>query len=223
MNKEKNKWNSQERIEEENIFELDEIKEEIENFDINIDIDEPIEEPSDPFDLKFSESINKHKIEGVHRLSKDVIFNPDLSSPESPYELGDELADDIDDEWEDSRESYGEIYSHVHGTNQEFEGFVTNVELSNDVYELLKTKTKIDLSSNRRKPNKITFNSYYELLTTELHNKYSKAEIFVELTHYFTDNLFNGFKLLEKKHATGIILEMKNKGYLREIGDINFV
>lgn len=219
----KNELNLNEERDEENIFELDEIKEEIENFDSSIDLDETIEEePLDPFDLKFSESINKHKIEGVHRLSKDVIFNPDLSTDET-YDMCDDSNDDSNDEWGDSNQNYTEIHSYIHGTDQEFEGFVTNVELSNDVYELLSTKTKIDLCSNRRKPNKITFNSYYELLTSELQNKYSKAEIFVELTHYFTDNLFNGFKLLEKKHATGIILEMKNKGYLREIGDINFV
>lgn len=198
--------------EQEDIFEIN-------DDDVELEIDED-EESLDPFDLKFTSSVNKHKLEGTHRLQKDVIFNPEIS--DTSDEIIEEDSTYIDD-YEASRETYNDIYKHVHGADQEFEGFITDIELSNDVYEILSTRTKIDLTSNRRKPNKATFNNYYEMLIKDLHNKYSKAEIFVELTHYFTDNLFNGFKLLEKKHATGILLEMKDKGYLKDIGDMTFV
>ena len=67
------------------------------------------------------------------------------------------------------------------------------------------------------------FNSYYQMLLTNLKYKYTKSEIFVTLSYYFTDNIFNMFKLLDKKHATIIIMELKNKGYLEDIiGDFDF-
>ena len=84
-------------------------------------------------------------------------------------------------------------------------------------------KTDIDFLMNRRKPDKKKFNQYYELCLSELSLKYTKSEILVELSTYFTDNIFNMYKLLNKKNATGIIIELKEKGYLNDIGNINFI
>jgi hypothetical protein len=81
----------------------------------------------------------------------------------------------------------------------------------------------LDFKQNRRKPNKETFNNYYNLLLKELGFRYTKSEIFVELSYYFTDNIFNMFKLLDKKPATIIIKELMQKGYLKNINGIDFL
>ena len=63
--------------------------------------------------------------------------------------------------------------------------------LSKDIYDLLCDSTNLDFSMNRRKPNRQTFNEYYLTCIAELNEKYTKSEIFVELSYYFTDNIFN--------------------------------
>ena len=114
------------------------------------------------------------------------------------------------------------------GSISEFESknhheYLTNKNLEKDVYEALQNYTNIKFLNNRRKPNKEDFNEYYTMLLDKLQHKYNRCELIVTLSPYFTDNLFNMFKLLDKKYATGIILELKEKGYLKDIGDINFV
>ena len=97
------------------------------------------------------------------------------------------------------------------------------LNLSKDVYDLLEEKTELDFSSNRRKPNKQAFNVYYKMLLDNIGNEYTKSEIFVEFSYYFTDNIFNMFKLLDKEYATQIIVELKKSGYLRNLNNVNFI
>ena len=61
------------------------------------------------------------------------------------------------------------------------------------------------------------------MLLNNIGNKYSKSEIFVELSFYFTDNIFNMFKLLDKEYATRIIVELKQRGHLANLNNINFI
>jgi hypothetical protein len=60
------------------------------------------------------------------------------------------------------------------------------------------------------------------MLLDNIGKEYTKSEIFVELAYYFTDNMFNMFKLLDKEYATQIIIELKESGYLHNL-NINFI
>ncbi len=54
--------------------------------------------------------------------------------------------------------------------------------------------------NNRRKPSKSDFNHYYFLLKTHLKDEsFTNIELFNELAIYFSDNIFNMFKLLDNK------------------------
>ena len=114
----------------------------------------------------------------------------------------------------------GSAYEHESHFNEDYKH---KQELTKDVYDILDTETDIDFLANRRKPNKETFNEYYDMCVDNLSIKYTKIEIFVELSYYFTDNLFNMFKLLNEKNATGLIIELKDKNRLKDIGNINFI
>ena len=95
--------------------------------------------------------------------------------------------------------------------------------LKNDIYNLLSSNTDLDFRSNRRKPNKQAFNNYYKMLIDNLNSKYTKSEIFVELSYYFTDHIFNMYKLLYPEYATGILMELRDKGYLKELDSMSFI
>lgn len=200
-------------IKEEDLEEIDEgIQPEDEGEDAKID--EEVEDSD--FDIKIKNSIGKHKIEGKHSLDRDTIFFGKIEE-----EVDENLESSFNDYYEDN-------YSIEAGTIQEDETLHQDKlhnkkELSQEVYLILKKNTKLDFHSNRRKPNKQTFNNYFDLLIETLDYKYEKCEIFVELSYYFTDNIYNMFKLLNKELATSIIKELKYKGYLDDLGEINFV
>ncbi|NPV12961.1 MAG: hypothetical protein HPY57_14440 [Ignavibacteria bacterium] len=196
------------------------------SIDLNIDIDEEnynkeelciLEEEDTEFDKIFKGTVNKHKLEGIHTLKRDTIF---MGKEEQQTEEIETLSMYIDLQNESYEIEKGSDYELE---SRHYEDYYYRKELVKDVYEILKENTDIDFVMNRRKPNKQTFNDYYVMCVTKLNTKYSKSEIFVELSYYFTDNIFNMFKLLNKKNATGIILELKEKGYLTDIGNINFI
>jgi hypothetical protein len=65
--------------------------------------------------------------------------------------------------------------------------------------------------NNRRKPSRVDFNNYYLLLIIELDSeRFTNVELFNELAVYFSDNLFNMFKLLDNKWRNLIILELQD-------------
>ena len=158
---------------------------------------------------------NKHKREGKHSLKRDVIFYGKANKKQ-------------DEDYETSESSSstpckmesGSLFEFEYRNNEEY---VNQKQLSNDVLDILSQYTQIDFTSNRRKPNKQTFNEYFILLLTHLKTKYTYSELFVELAYYFTDNIFNIFKILDKKYATIIIKELKTKGYLKDLDNINFI
>ena len=166
------------------------------------------------FEIMFKNTANKHKQEGAHSLNRDTIF------------LGKK---EIEEEGlESSTEFFDNTYELEKGSSYEYEThrndeYIHNKNLMKDIYDILDKKTDVDFLMNRRKPDKKKFNLYYELCLSELSLKYTKSEIFVELSYYFTDSIFNMFKLLNKKNASGIIIELKEKGYLNSIGNINFI
>ena len=79
------------------------------------------------------------------------------------------------------------------------------------VYKILIENTTINFLNNRRKPSRIDFNNYYHLLKTHLVNdNFTNIEVFNELSVYFSDNLFNMFKLLDNKWRNMIINELQD-------------
>lgn len=175
-----------------------------------------IKTEEDDFDIFFKKTANKHKLEGTHRLKRDTIFLGKVDTEEDPEEKTTSF------EYEQNNFEI-ERGSEYDAESKSYENYFYVKELAEDIYKILDEKTSINFTQNRRKPNRQTFNGYYKMCITDLDTKYTKSEIFVELSYYFTDNIFNMFKLLDKRYATGIIMELKNKGYLKDIGNINFI
>lgn len=183
-----------------------------------LDDEEEQDQEQDDIDIMFKFNVNNHKIDGKHALKRDTIFKGKLDSQE-------EL---IEEHFINSQEDSNNGITIEAGTSFEFESrsneeYITRLKLSQDVYDLLNEYTELDFSSNRRKPNKQAFNDYYRLLLDNIGKEYTKSEIFVELSYYFTDNIFNMFKLLDKEYATQIIIELKQSGYLSNLNNINFI
>ena len=187
--------------------------------DLGDDLNDEIEvekEKETEFEIMFKSSVNKHKQEGTHSLQRDTIF------------MGKKEEDQESQEMESTSDFYENTYDIEKGSTYEYEthfneDYNHKKTLSKDIYDILDNKTEIDFLMNRRKPNKKMFNIYYEMCVEDLSLKYSLVEIFDELSYYFTDNIFNMFKLLNKKNASGIIMELIEKGYLKDIGNINFI
>lgn len=170
-------------------------------------------------DVYFKYGTNNHKLDGKHSLKRDTILNGKLNES---------------NEIESQAKSHGiEYYTHdsspsfdmtsLENDNKYNDDVISKKKLSEDVYNLLKNNTDLDFTSNRRKPNKATFNNYYKMILNNIDSQYSKSEIFVELSYYFTDNIFNMYKLLDKKYATIIIMELREKGFLNNLNSINFM
>jgi len=193
-------------------IEIDDIEiEDIEIDDIEIDDIEIDEEPETDFEIMFKQTANKHKLEGTHALKRDVILK------------GKKEESTTDQELQDSTEYYNDSYKIEDYDSYHSEDAVYKKNLIKDIYNILDKKTDIDFLANRRKPNRKTFNDFFDMCLNDLSTKYTKSEIFVELSYYFTDNIFNMFKLLNHKNATSIIMELQEKGYLSDIGGINFI
>lgn len=193
-----------------------------ENLDTDIiesnDDDEEDEEDLNHSDIMFQFNTNNHKLEGKHSLARDTIFKGKIEDNVEQSEYYSSQDDNF---------SIDGLPIEI-GTSYEFESkyheeYIGRLNLSRDVYDLLSEKTELDFSSNRRKPNRQAFNDYYKMLLDNIGKDYTKSEIFVELSYYFTDNIFNMFKLLDKEYATQIIVELKQSGYLTNLNNINFI
>lgn len=176
------------------------------------------EDYDDDEDVMFRFNTNNHKVEGKHALKRDTIFKGKI----------DDVTEQTDEYFTYQEEiNINDGLPIEVGTNYEFESkynedYIGKLNLSRDVYKLLTDKTELDFSTNRRKPNRQAFNDYYKMLLDNIGKEYTKSEIFVELSYYFTDNIFNMFKLLDKEYATQIIKELKQSGYLTKL-NINFI
>jgi hypothetical protein len=187
--------------------------------DISDDVDPSDDElaiEEDEIDIMIKFGTNNHKIEGKHSLKRDTIFKGKVEKEPDQHSY---IMEDYPTQDGFPIEA-GSAYEFESKHNAEY---VNRIDLSNDVYRLLQENTELDFTSNRRKPNKQAFNDYYRMLLDKLCRKYSKSEIFVELSYYFTDNIFNMFKLLDKEYATQIIIELKQSGYLDNLNNINFI
>jgi hypothetical protein len=146
--------------------------------------------------------LSKHKVQGKHSLKYDSIFK---GKKEDVSEETDNISSFHNDKFEVDRGSlfYSESYDN--------ESYLRQKRVKERVYEILSTKTTLNFLNNRRKPSRVDFNNYYLLLVVELKNdRFTNVELFNELSVYFSDNLFNMFKLLDNKWRNLIILELQD-------------
>ena len=181
----------------------------IEETDSNDNVD--IEEDNDQPKNKKRIVKQKPKLIGKHSLTYDTIFKgkkndtTEESVADSEYIIknaGGSL--DILDDGIEMEES--------HNSTE----YYRTVRLKQEIYKALSCFTDINFEMNRRKPAKTDFNSYYALLIKELYSfGYTKTEIFIELSGYFSDNVYNMFQLLDKQYSNIIILELKENKKLK--------
>jgi hypothetical protein len=189
----------------------------IDDIDIGIDIDEDdleiiIEINEDDLDLtkdvkEESETdviLSKHKVEGKHSLKYDSIFKGKKEDP-----LNEDDMDGFSNYFKESIEV--DKSSQYHHESIDNESYVRSKLVKEKVYLVLSNNTTLNFMNNRRKPSRVDFNNYYDLLKIELRDEsFTNIEIFNELSVYFSDNLFNMFKLLDNKWRNLIINELQD-------------
>jgi hypothetical protein len=148
--------------------------------------------------------LSKHKLEGKHSLKYDSIFK---GKKEDPLD---------EDEGTSSFENYKDTIEVDRSSNYYFESidnekYIRSKQVKERVYEILEKNTSINFLNNRRKPSRVDFNQYYNILKENLQEEsFTNVELFNELAVYFSDNLFNMFKLLDKKWRNLIIFELQD-------------
>jgi len=169
---------------------------EIDDEDLLTD-DKPIEEEDDIV-------LSKHKIDGKHSLKYDSIFKGKKEDPLSEDELdGFAYYHKETIEVDKSSNYYFESIDN--------ESYIRSKLVKEKVYDVLVNHTELNFMNNRRKPSRVDFNHYYFLLKQNLENEsFTNVELFNELSVYFSDNLFNMFKLLDNKWRNLIINELQD-------------
>lgn len=188
---------------------------EIEEDDLIFDIkeDDLIEEDEDEKDESSDIVLSKHTIEGKHSLKYDSIFKgkKEESNDNEDFDImffNEKFeVDKASQYWFESIDN---------------ENYTKEKRVKEKVYEVLSAHTDINFLNNRRKPSRTDFNHYYYLLKTHLKKEnFTNIELFNELSVYFSDNLFNMFKLLDNKWRNLIINELQDhigkKNYSNEV------
>jgi len=178
------------------------------DIDIVIEISEDEEiidlsEEPEPTGDKFEEIVlSKHQVEGKHSLKYDTIFK---GKKDDKISEDDNTMGYFNEKFEVDKSSF--FYTESH--DNEF--YIRSKNLKEKVYNVLQEHTELNFLNNRRKPSKNDFNNYYYLLIKHLDGeKFTNIELFNELSVYFSDNLFNMFKLLDNKWRNLIIVELQD-------------
>lgn len=186
-----------------------EIEEDLDDFLKPVEEIAPEISPFDQVDL----SVSKHTEEGKHRLKYDTIFKgkKDNITPD------DELEEHIN--YENLEVDKSSTYWFE---SQDNENYIREKKVKERIYKVLSQKTDLNFVNNRRKPSRVDFNNYYYILKTSLvEDGFTNVEIFNELSVYFSDNLFNMFKLLDNKWRNLIINELQEhigkRNYSKEV------
>ena len=194
---------------------LDESQSEIEidddeELDIIIEIDEDeleLDLSSEPVVEAESEDdivLSKHKLEGKHSLKYDSIFKGKKDDPIDEDDTSDLFSGYYKESIEVDRAS------NYHFESIDNEIYIRTKLVKERVYAILQEHTTINFLNNRRKPSRVDFNNYYQLLRVHLKDEsFTNVELFNELSVYFSDNLFNMFKLLDNKWRNLIINELQ--------------
>jgi len=148
--------------------------------------------------------LSKHKVEGKHALKYDSIFKGSKKEP-----LAEDDMDSFAGYYPDSIEV--DKSSQYHFESVDNEQYVRQKQVKEKVYEVLNDHTSINFLNNRRKPSKVDFNNYYALLRKHLKEEsFTNIELFNELSVYFSDNIFNMFKLLDNEWRNLILTELED-------------
>ena len=176
--------------------------------DDEIMIDEVIEIDDEDLSLDITEKVDdevvlsKHTLQGKHSLKYDSIFKGKKEDPVDEDDV--EVLSNFSDKFEVDKSS---IYWFESIDN---ENYIKQKRIKEKVYDVLSKNTDINFLNNRRKPSRVDFNQYYFLLKTYLVDEnFTNVELFNELAVYFSDNLFNMFKLLDNKWRNLIITELQ--------------
>ena len=176
----------------------DEIVIEIDDEDLEGFDEIPSEVPAVEGDIVLS----KHKQNGKHALKYDTIFK---GKKEDPLDENADMGGSsgyFNESFDLDRSSQ---FAHDDETYQK------EKRLRERVYDVLSVNTDINFLNNRRKPSRSDFNQYYYLLKTHLvEENFTNIELFNELSVYFSDNLFNMFKLLDTKWRNLVIAELQD-------------
>ena len=199
-----------------NIEDIEDIEE-----DGILDIGDDVEDGDDSEedeDIVEDIKISKHKEVGKHALKYDSIFK------------GKKDDGDIDEyiiESNSRNNSYepdaASSYSFERESPIEYSRLNT---LRKELYEIIVNVIKLNIKNSRRKPSRIDFNKHYSTIVSSLEmDIYSHSEVFIEFAYYFSDNIENMFKLLDKKWGGKIAMELAKKGNIKgakNLEDIDF-
>lgn len=182
------------------------------DIDLDIDIDDiDIDDVDDDIIIDKVEMedegiiLSKHKIEGKHSLKYDSIFKGKKEEPVDEDDTSDLYSGYYKETIEVDRGS------NYHLESMDNEVYVRSKLVKEKVYDILNEHTNINFLNNRRKPSRVDFNNYYILLKNRLKDEsFTNIELFNELSVYFSDNLFNMFKLLDNKWRNIIIIELQD-------------
>ena len=203
--------------------ELDEEENE-DTFDFEEDIlENEVEEEEEDASFNQKEGIEEksnHKKYKKHSLKYDTIFKGKKET------LDEEELDDADCMLVPDRIEimHGTI---VYEESRNPEEYNRLKKLTEAIYDILLNNTELNFKKNRRKPSPKDFNRYFEVIKENINDKaFSDCDIFVELSYYFSENLFNMFKLLEPEKGSKIMRELKeymSKKKGTDIDDIDFI
>lgn len=218
MNIEINTEDTENENENENEFYIPEDTNDLDS-DIDLDIG-IIEEEIVPIDTGTK---SKHKEKGKHSLQYDSIFKGKKDEEDQ-----DDPVDEYFIEDDNSKQNFDPDTSSSFAFEREnpTEYYRLN-KLREQLHHIVENDLKISLKGSRRKPSRLDFNSHYariiEFLDTSM---YSYSEIFIEFSFYFSDNIENMFKLLDKKYGQLIANELARKGNIKgakRLGEIDFL
>jgi hypothetical protein len=162
--------------------------------------------------------LSKHTIHKKHSLNYDSIFKGKKENP---------LTEDDYDTTTSFNETFEVDKSSIYWYESvDNENYIKEKRIKERVYDVLANHTDLNFLNNRRKPSRSDFNHFYFLLKTNLQDEnFTNVELFNELSVYFSDNLFNMFKLLDNKWRNMIILELQEhigkQNYSHEVRNRN--
>ncbi len=185
-----------------------------------VDLDvQDIEEIEVDSDEDESKKESKHKEVGKHALKYDSIFKG---------KKDDENLDEYIIEAASRNNSFEPDSSSTYAFERESPIEYTRLnELKQELYEIIVNDIKLNIKNSRRKPSRLDFNKYYSKLVEKVDmGKFSYSEVFIEFAYYFSDNIENMYKLLDKKWGGKIAIELQKKGKTKgakNLEDIDFL
>jgi hypothetical protein len=173
----------------------------LDNLDIVIEIDESDLDSNLPPTEEEDIILSKHKLQGKHALKYDSIFKGKK----------DEKLDEMENQSYYNDNFNVDSGSTLYLESYDSEQYVKLKRVKEKVYQVLVDHTNLNFMNNRRKPSKVDFNQYFHLLKIHLKDDgFSNVELFNELSFYFSDNLFNMFKLLDNKWRNLVLTELRD-------------